>query len=58
MPGEELVVAAGLEVVKFLLSLAFQASRNANLTQEQIDALYQEELAKFLANDPNKIPDV
>lgn len=57
MPGV-VAVAAGLEVVKLLLMLAFQASRNANLTPEQFEKLYLEQRLAFLSNDPSKIPEV
>jgi hypothetical protein len=41
-----------------LLMLAFQASRNANLTPEQFEKMYLESRLAFLSNDPAKIPEV
>ena len=57
MPLAEAAIAGAVELTKVLVVAYFTAARMANLTPEQLDKMYEEEKAKFLANDPNKIPD-
>ncbi len=51
------IAAGGLEIVKFLLTVAIEEARRSGLTSEQVDAAYEEAQAEFLANDPDKIQD-
>ena len=51
-------IIVGAEVVRALLYLAFEEARRRGLSAEQSERLYFEERQKFLASDPNKIPDV
>ncbi len=51
-------VLAGVELVKFLITLALQEARRAKLTPEQIEEAYNLAKATFEASDPDLIPDV
>ena len=54
----ELPIAAGLEVLKLLLRAVFEFTRLSGMSTEELEKTYQEEYAKFMANDPDDLPDV
>ncbi len=56
MGGEAIV--AGAEVVKLLLILAFQTARRAKMAPEELDKLYTDTRVKFLASEPEAIPEL
>lgn len=52
------VIFGGLiELAKILLAGYFQALRIAGKTEEEINALYQEEMNKVRASDPGSLPE-
>jgi hypothetical protein len=51
-------VLGGIEAVKLLLQAAFEVARLLKADKEALAKAYAEELAKFLANDPAKLPEV
>lgn len=46
------------EILKLGIGFFLQSARAANMTEEQIMKLFNEEKAKFDANDPSKLKDV
>jgi hypothetical protein len=46
------------EIVKALLRMAFHNSRIANMTPDQVDALYVKEKAEFLTKPPDRLVDL
>lgn len=52
------VVAILVESAKFGIQSYFSYMRLAGKTEEEMDALYQEERTKMLKSDPNNLPDV
>ncbi len=58
MPGEEILVGAGVEVAKLLIGMYFQQAQKNGMTAEQMDELYKQQRATFLASNPDNIPDV
>lgn len=50
------IIAAISEITKLLI-MAQQSALRADLTPEQLDALYQSVRTGFLSRDPSKIPD-
>lgn len=55
---EELILAAGVEGVKFLASYYIQQQRLAGMTDEQIGIQFKADLEEFKKNDPSLIPEV
>lgn len=53
---DPILTAAGVEIAKQLIMLAFQNAQKAGMTSEQIDKLYSDQKAEFLASDPANIP--
>ena len=47
-----------IEGVKLLLQGVFELVKVLNLPKEAVEKAFQEELAKFEANDPSNLPDV
>jgi hypothetical protein len=51
------ISAGGIELVKFLLTLAIEEARRSRLTPEEVGEAFEVAQAEFLANDPGQIPD-
>lgn len=47
-----------IEFSKMGLQMYFQAARMAGKTEEEIEAMYQQQKAQFDANRPENLPDV
>ena len=47
-----------VELAKLGIQVFFQSLRMAGKTPEEIDMMFQEEKATFLANKPEDLPDV
>ena len=53
-----LIIGAGVELAKLALQIYFLSLRTAGRTQEEMDALYHQEEAYFIAHPPSTLPDV
>ncbi len=51
-------IIGGIEVVKLLLQGVFEVARLLRADKEALEKAFAEELAKFMANDPAKLPEV
>lgn len=58
MPGEEVVILATQLLVKNLIGVAFTEMAKAGMTDEEQQELFEQEKAKFLANEPEDLPEV
>jgi len=52
------IAMIGIELAKAGLAAWFEYQRMSGKTDAEIDALYNEEKAKFQANHPSTLPDV
>ena len=52
--GEELLIKAGLELLKGLISGAMGLAKTLNIPAEKLDEVFQTAKAEFDANDPNQ----
>jgi hypothetical protein len=53
-----LIITAGVEVAKLALQIYFLSLQTAGKTQEEMDAIYKEQEAYFIAHSPATLPDV
>jgi glycogen debranching enzyme len=53
-----LIIAGFFELAKAALQMYLQYMKIAGKTPEEIETVYQEAKAQFLANDPHDLPDV
>ncbi|MCP4650401.1 MAG: hypothetical protein GY853_10030 [PVC group bacterium] len=47
-----------VELLKLSIGVYFSIAKMNNATEEELDAIYQEEKGKFANNDPSKLEDV
>ena len=57
MTGVEIAVPAVTAIIIQGIQAWIAMSKMVGLSEEQIDALFQSELAKFNQNTPDKLPD-
>jgi len=50
--------AAAIEIIRMLVSSAYTLAELGKVDAEQLDKLFQEELAKVKERDPNRLKDV
>ena len=55
---QEIVIAGLIEIAKLGLQTYFTSVRQAGLTKEEGNALFEKEQAKFNDNNPDKLNDV
>jgi hypothetical protein len=48
-------VMVGMEIAKMALGIYFEATKQANLSEEEKAKLYEEEKMKFLTRNPSSI---
>ena len=47
-----------VELLKLSIGVYFSIAKMHNATEQELDAIYKEEKAKFNASDPSKLEDV
>ena len=58
MGAAPIAIAAGVELAKLALQIYFMSMQTAGKTQEEMDALYKDQQAYFIAHPPSTLPDV
>jgi hypothetical protein len=53
-----LIITAGIEVAKLALQIYFLSLQTAGKTQEEMEAIFKEQEAYFIAHSPATLPDV
>jgi hypothetical protein len=53
-----IAITAGVELAKLALQAYFLMMQTAGKTQEEIDAIYKDQQAYFLAHPPSTLPDL
>lgn len=53
-----LIIGAGVELAKLALQIYFLSLQTAGKTQAEMEALFHQEEAYFLAHPPSTLPDV
>ena len=53
-----LIIGAGVELAKLALQIYFLSMQTAGKTQEEMDALFHQQEAYFIAHAPSTLPDV
>ena len=57
MTGAEIIIPAATAVIIQGIQAWMAMARMVGLTEEQVEALFQSELAEFNLNTPDKLPD-
>ncbi len=53
-----IIIASAAELAKLALQSYFQYARMSGMTEEEIQATYESEKARFISNAPDTLPDV
>jgi len=53
-----LAITAGIEVAKLALQIYFLSLQTAGKSQEEMEAIFKEQEAYFIAHSPSTLPDV
>ena len=53
-----IAITAGVELAKLALQIYFLSMQTAGKTQEEMEALFKEQEAYFIAHPPSTLPDV
>ena len=53
-----IIIASAAELAKLALQIYFQYARMSGMTEEEIQATYESEKARFISNAPDTLPDV